>query len=572
MSQFLPSATASFSDFDFISRMSQADGSRDRVLNINVGILGHVDSGKTSLVKALSTSLSTAALDKNPQSQQRGITLDLGFSSFTLNIPDRIRTLLTERGEEECYDMLQFTLVDCPGHSSLIRTIIGGAQIIDMIILVVDANKGIQTQTAECIVIGEITTDNIVIALNKIDMLPEEDRTERIEKISRRIHKTLSTSKFADVKIVPISAAVGGEKMAAMSSVVTNTTTKPFKSSVESLGVNDLIDEVINTISLPRRNPHAPFYFAIDHCFPIKGHGTVVTGTVLNGSVTINQTIEFPYIHEQRKVKSMQMFHKPIRSANQGDRLGICVTNLDSNQIERGIAAAPNSLPLVKNAVCLVKKIRYFRLPCKSDTKFHISIGHSTVLAHVTFFGGNDLNAKTSTDKESEEDFSSSVLQPVYEKSFPSIAFQKDVEYLLQDEILSTEDTMYGNESVQFALIQFQQPIYCPMNSLMIGSRLDNDTTDVSNLLSQQCRLCFYGPLKEVIHDQDINKLKIFYWKYKECEILKVTDARNGLCYEAIGWKLVTEGGSIHAFLGMKLSTQSGVLGNIVSPFGSDGN
>lgn len=549
----------------------QTDGTREKVLNINVGILGHVDSGKTSLVKALSTSLSTAALDKHPQSQQRGITLDLGFSSFSLNIPDRIRALLSERGEGESYDTLQFTLVDCPGHSSLIRTIIGGAQIIDMIILVVDANKGIQTQTAECIVIGEITTDNIIIALNKIDMLPEEDRAERIEKISRRIQKTLSTSKFAHVKIVPISATVGGEKVAAISSTVTNATSKTFKSTIESVGVTDLVDEVINTISLPIRNPHVPFYFAIDHCFPIKGHGTVVTGTVLNGSVSVNQMIEFPYIHEQRKVKSMQMFHKPIKCVNQGDRVGICVTNLDSNQIERGIAAAPNSLPLVKNAVCMVKKIRYFRLPCKSDTKFHISIGHSTVLAHVTFFGGSDLNMGKSFDQE-PADLRSSVLQPVYEKSFPRLSFNKEEEYLLQDEILSTEDAIYGNESVQFALIQFQQPIYCPMSSLMIGSRLDSDTTDVSNMLSQQCRLCFYGPLKEVIHDQDVNKLKIFYWKHKECEVHKITDARNGLCYEAIGWKLVTEGGSIHAFLGMKLSSPSGVLGTIVSPFGSDGN
>jgi selenocysteine-specific elongation factor len=103
--------------------------------------LGHVDSGKTSLVKALSTSLSTAALDKNPQSQQRGITLDLGFSAFTLPMPSHLPS--------DTYNLIQFTLVDCPGHASLIRTIIGGAQIIDMMLLVVDANKGIQTQTAE---------------------------------------------------------------------------------------------------------------------------------------------------------------------------------------------------------------------------------------------------------------------------------------------------------------------------------------------------------------------------------------------------------------------------------------
>jgi selenocysteine-specific elongation factor len=100
---------------------------------------------QTSLVRALSTVISTAALDKNPQSRERGITLDLGFSAFQIQPPAALAA---------DYDQVQFTLVDCPGHASLIRTIIGGAQIIDMMLLVVDATKGMQTQTAECVVIG----------------------------------------------------------------------------------------------------------------------------------------------------------------------------------------------------------------------------------------------------------------------------------------------------------------------------------------------------------------------------------------------------------------------------------
>lgn len=90
------------------------------VLNFNLGILGHVDSGKTSLVKALSSVASTACFDKNPQSKERGITLDLGFSSFTVDFPQHLAT------ESVQYSQLQFTLVDCPGHASLIKTIIGG--------------------------------------------------------------------------------------------------------------------------------------------------------------------------------------------------------------------------------------------------------------------------------------------------------------------------------------------------------------------------------------------------------------------------------------------------------------
>ena len=114
--------------------MAAAASHEPRLLNVNVGILGHIDSGKTSLARALSTTLSTAALDKHPQSVERGITLDLGFSSFTAPLPPRLAGTP--------FDAVQITLVDCPGHASLIRTIMGGAQIIDMMLLVIDVTKG----------------------------------------------------------------------------------------------------------------------------------------------------------------------------------------------------------------------------------------------------------------------------------------------------------------------------------------------------------------------------------------------------------------------------------------------
>lgn len=146
------------------------------VLNFNIGVLGHIDSGKTSLAKALSSTASTASFDKNPQSKERGITLDLGFSSFQVPIPEHLK--------QHGYDILQFTLVDCPGHASLIRTIIGGAQIIDMMMLVIDVTKGMQTQTAECLVIGEILCEKMVVVLNKVDLLKEEKRDVLIEKVN----------------------------------------------------------------------------------------------------------------------------------------------------------------------------------------------------------------------------------------------------------------------------------------------------------------------------------------------------------------------------------------------------
>lgn len=145
-------------------------------LNFNVGLIGHVDSGKTSLAKVLSNVASTAAFDKSKQSQERGITLDLGFSSFKVPIPDHLN-------DKTNIETLQYTLVDCPGHASLIRTIIGGAQIVDMLLLVIDATKGIQTQTGECIVVGELTCNKLIVVINKIDLIPLENRTKSVEKV-----------------------------------------------------------------------------------------------------------------------------------------------------------------------------------------------------------------------------------------------------------------------------------------------------------------------------------------------------------------------------------------------------
>lgn len=101
---------------EFMAKMPSVPASK--TLNFNVGVLGHIDSGKTSLAKALSSVASTASFDKNPQSKERGITLDLGFSSFSVEAPHHIKAAGLEN--------VQFTLVDCPGHASLIRTIIGG--------------------------------------------------------------------------------------------------------------------------------------------------------------------------------------------------------------------------------------------------------------------------------------------------------------------------------------------------------------------------------------------------------------------------------------------------------------
>ena len=97
--------------------------------------------------------------------------------------------------QEKGFKKLQITLVDCPGHASLIKTIIGGAQIINLMMLVIDVTKGMQTQTAECLVIGQITSDRMIIVLNKTDMLPEDKRQAMIDKMTKKLKMTLQSSK-----------------------------------------------------------------------------------------------------------------------------------------------------------------------------------------------------------------------------------------------------------------------------------------------------------------------------------------------------------------------------------------
>jgi len=151
-----------------------------------VGILGHVDAGKTTITSKLSQVLSTASLDKNPQSQERGITLDLGFSCFRTNNvdPNQRVNLSKDESTDNSVDPLQFTIVDCPGHASLFRTVIAGSNIVDIILIVVDVVEGIQTQTSEYFILSEILKSNspIIFILNKIDKISSEDLYGSIDK------------------------------------------------------------------------------------------------------------------------------------------------------------------------------------------------------------------------------------------------------------------------------------------------------------------------------------------------------------------------------------------------------
>mmetsp|Transcript_38659 Transcript_38659/g.99934 ORF Transcript_38659/g.99934 Transcript_38659/m.99934 type:complete len:687 (-) Transcript_38659:15-2075(-) len=336
-----------------------------KICNVNIGILGHIDSGKTSLCRALSTITSTASLDKHPQSQERGITLDLGFSAFSSDAPEHFKAA--------GYESMQFCLVDCPGHASLIKTVIGGAQIIDLCILVIDANKGIQAQTAECLVIAEILANQLVIVLNKVDMIAEAKRQKTLDKIIKSLRGVFAQTAFgANLPFACVSASPAADP------------------GNPALGVPELVELLKSKLEVPKRDPSGPFMFSFDHAFAIKGQGTVMTGTVLSGSVKPGMPIVVPALGEAgrgKKVRSLQMFKQPVQEAIQGDRVAMCVAALDAKELERGIVIAEKfPLPTLDACICVVNRLSYFKAAVLTKAKFHVTLGHQTVMATAHFF------------------------------------------------------------------------------------------------------------------------------------------------------------------------------------------
>ncbi|XP_060600172.1 selenocysteine-specific elongation factor-like [Ruditapes philippinarum] len=512
------------------------------MFNFNVGVLGHVDSGKTSLSKALSTTASTASFDKNPQSKERGITLDLGFSSFQVDLP-------THLSNEVGQGVVQYTLVDCPGHASLIKTIIGGAQIIDLMLLVVDVVKGLQTQTAECLVIGEITCNKMIVVLNKADLLPPDKKDTMIDKMKKKMLKTLENTRFAGAPIVAVAAKPGG----------------PESPETESLGLQDLIDTLKTNTYIPQRDVKGPFIFSVDHCFSIRGQGTVMTGTALSGSVSVNDTIEIPAMKVTKKVKSMQMFRKPVEKVVQGDRAGICVTQFDPKLLERGTICTPGALPTIEAAVISVQKIPYYKGSITSKAKFHITTGHDTVMGRLTFFGLYD----DTTDRRSLE------KQTAQIKVSDEDSLDLSKEYLYQDELISNSskgkgDSAEGGEIKklpvkQYALVQFEKPMTCQNSALVIGSKLDTD------IHANVCRIAFHGKLLLGMTDPKYSetilpKIKAYKTKVKEGLVERVMDE-----YTVIGKNMFKKETNIATFTGLKITLSTGEAGMIEGGFGQSG-
>jgi len=281
----------------------------------------------------------------------------------------------------------------------------------------------------------------------------------------------------------------------------------------------------------------------------------VLTGTVLAGKVEVGDEIELPMMRVQKKVKSMQMFRKNVKRASQGDRLGICVTAFDAKDMERGLASAIGTVPTVHAAIVHVKKIRYYKMPIKSGTKWPVTVGHYTVLAKPTFFYVPPAEGAAAEG-------AASAAGPV--TAADPTEFDWNQEYLYLDELLSAK------AGTQWALLEFDSAITVPIGSKLIGSRLDADVERMQN----PCRLAFDGRLLEEVKQQsahgvslaNLEGLKIYKPKSRDGAVDRIMDGQT-----LVGKNFFAKEADMTAFLGMKMKTEFGDEGTLDGPFGKTG-
>ena len=288
--------------------------------HLNVGTIGHIDHGKTTLTAAITKVLSKKGLaqftafdeiDKAPEEKQRGITISIAHVEYE-----------TEKRH--------YAHVDCPGHHDYIKNMITGAAQMDGAILVVAANDGPMPQTREHVLLArQVNVPYIVVALNKVDMMDDEELLELVE---LEVRELLTRYEFPgdDIPVVRVSAlkALEGDPEA-------------------EEGILRLMEAVDTYIPEPERDTEKPFLMPVEDVFTIEGRGTVVTGRVERGTLKVNEEVEIVGIREPRKtvVTGIEMFHKLLDNAQAGDNVGALLRGIKREEVERGqVLAKPGSI------------------------------------------------------------------------------------------------------------------------------------------------------------------------------------------------------------------------------------
>jgi elongation factor Tu len=285
--------------------------------HVNVGTIGHVDHGKTTLTAAITTVLANKGfaekmrydqIDKAPEEKERGITIAISHVEYESN-------------------KRHYAHVDCPGHADYVKNMITGAAQMDGAILVVSAADGAMPQTREHILLARnVGVPTLVVYLNKCDMV---DDPEMIDMVEEEIRDLLKKYEFPGDKI----PFIRGSALKALNG---------DKGELGEQSIDRLVDALDNYIADPVRETDKPFLMAIEGVFSISGRGTVATGRIERGIVKIGEEIEILGLGANRKatVTGVEMFRKEMTEGRAGDNVGILLRGVEKKEIERGMVLA----------------------------------------------------------------------------------------------------------------------------------------------------------------------------------------------------------------------------------------
>ena len=299
--------------------------------HVNIGTIGHVDHGKTTLTAAITKWLAMqgkaqytdySSIDKAPEERERGITINTAHVEYE-----------TEKRH--------YAHVDCPGHADYIKNMITGAAQMDGAILVIAASDGPMAQTREHVLLArQVGVPAIVVFLNKCDQVDDEELLELVE---MEVRELLSSYEFPGDEIPII-------KGSALNALVSEST-EP--NAPEYACIKELMDAVDDYIPTPDRKADMPFLMPVEDVFTISGRGTVATGRVERGQLKLGEEVEIIGLTDERRktvVTGIEMFHKLLDYAEAGDNVGTLLRGVAKTEIERGqVLCKPGSIhPLTK--------------------------------------------------------------------------------------------------------------------------------------------------------------------------------------------------------------------------------
>jgi elongation factor Tu len=295
--------------------------------HVNVGTIGHIDHGKTTLTAAITKTLAAAKLakytpfdqiDKAPEERERGITIAIAHLEYET-------------------DKRHYAHVDCPGHADYIKNMITGAAQMDGAILVVSAPDGPMPQTREHVLLArQVEVPAMVVFLNKVDMMDDEELLELVE---LEVRELLSRNQFPgdEVPVIRGSALRALESKGDLSRTDEATTC-----------IWELMDAVDSYIPTPPRAIDKPFLMPVEDVFGIKGRGTVATGRIERGTIKVGESVEIVGFRDDIRtvvVTGVEMFQKTLDQGQAGDNVGCLLRGVERNEIERGqVLAKPNSI------------------------------------------------------------------------------------------------------------------------------------------------------------------------------------------------------------------------------------